>query len=51
MSVSAPGSLTQQSYADVMAFLLQENGYPSGNKKLTFKEAMNSKVKLIYQGQ
>jgi len=33
-----------------MAFLLQQNGYPAGNKTLTFDDATKSKVKLLYRG-
>jgi mono/diheme cytochrome c family protein len=34
MPPDAPGSLTDQSYADLTAFLLDANGYPKGDKEL-----------------
>lgn len=51
MPATEPGSLTHQDYVEIMAFLLQQNGYPDGNKPLTFEEAKESKVMLIYRGQ
>lgn len=50
MPATAPGSLQHQDYVEIMAFLLQENGYPAGGKALTFDEAKASKVDLIYRG-
>jgi alcohol dehydrogenase (cytochrome c) len=35
MPLTAPGSLTQQQYLDVVAFILQRNGYPAGTSPLT----------------
>jgi mono/diheme cytochrome c family protein len=36
----APGSLTRQQNADILAYMLQENGYPAGSQDLaTTKEA------------
>lgn len=34
MPKDAPGSLSDRAYADVLAFLLQQNGYPAGAKEL-----------------
>jgi hypothetical protein len=34
MPPDRPGSLTDQSYADLAAFLLDANGYPKGDKEL-----------------
>ncbi|MCW8809232.1 MAG: transporter substrate-binding domain-containing protein [Rhodanobacter sp.] len=48
MPASDPGSLTHLDYVDVMAFLLQQNGYPAGKKALLYDEAMRSKVPLVY---
>lgn len=47
MPSSAPGSLTHQQYADLMAFLLQQNGYPAGSEPLTYDEAIASEHPLI----
>jgi cytochrome c len=35
MPQAKPGSLTAEQYADVMAFILAQNGYPAGNVALT----------------
>jgi hypothetical protein len=37
-------------YADIMAFLLQENGFPAGDKELTFDDAKASTEPLVYHG-
>jgi hypothetical protein len=34
MPPDRPGSLTDQNYADLTAFLLDANGYPKGDKEL-----------------
>jgi polar amino acid transport system substrate-binding protein len=51
MPATQQGSLSHQDYADIMVFLLRENGYPAGSSKLTFQQASKSKVKLLYHGQ
>lgn len=51
MPATEPGSLPKDDYVEIMAFLLQQNGYPAGHKALTFKEAKESKVALIYHGE
>lgn len=50
MPATQPASLDPQVYADIMAFLLQQNGYPAGDTPLTFDEAKASKVPLVYRG-
>ncbi|PZP63708.1 MAG: cytochrome c class I [Pseudoxanthomonas spadix] len=50
MPATQPASLDHDTYADIMAFLLQENGYPAGDKPLTFDEAKASKEPLVYRG-
>ncbi len=51
MPATDPGSLAQADYVDLMAFLLQQNGYPAGNKALEFSAAASSDVKLLYHGK
>jgi mono/diheme cytochrome c family protein len=46
MPMNAPASLKHDQYVDIMAFILKENGYPSGSKPLTYGAAMNSKQKM-----
>jgi quinoprotein glucose dehydrogenase len=35
MPLGEPGSLTTQEYLDILAYLLQANGYPSGKDELS----------------
>ncbi len=35
MPLNAPGSLSKSQYLDVLAYLLEVNGYPSGSHELT----------------
>jgi mono/diheme cytochrome c family protein len=50
MPASAPGSLPPDTYVNVMAYLLQQNGYPAGSTALTYSSAAASNVPLIYRG-
>ena len=50
MPATSPGTLAHDDYVEIMAFLLQQNGYPAGDKALTFDDATKSKVKLLYRG-
>ncbi len=34
MPLTAPGSLTKQQYLDIMAYMLEVNGYPAGTHEL-----------------
>lgn len=51
MPATQPGSLPHDDYVQIMAFLLQQNGYPPGKTELTFDGASDSEVPLIYQGK
>lgn len=51
MPATQPGSLPHDDYVEIMAFLLQENGYPAGSQTLTYDETMQSKVPFIYHGK
>lgn len=51
MPATEPGSLPHDDYVDIMAFLLQQNGYPAGQQQLTYDQALTSKVKLLYHGE
>jgi mono/diheme cytochrome c family protein len=46
MPVDAPGSLTQQQYADVVAYMLQLNGHPTGATELKPDPAALRKVRI-----
>lgn len=51
MPATSPGSLSQDEYAHIMAYILQQNGYPAGDTDLTFEAAMQSKASLHYYGE
>lgn len=51
MPASAPGTLSKDQYVQVMAFLLQQNGYPAGKKALSYDGAEKSKVALLYRDE
>jgi cytochrome c len=46
MPLNAPGSLSHADYVNVLAYLLQKNGYPAGSKPLTYSGAMKSSVRM-----
>jgi len=48
MPATSPGSLEHEEYVDIMAYLLQQNGYPAGSTALQFDGAAASKTKLLY---
>ncbi len=47
MPASNPGSLDRQDYVEIIAYLLQQNGYPAGPQALDTA----SKAPLVYQGK
>jgi len=51
MPATAPGSLAHDDYVKIMAFLMQQNGYPAGATPLTFDGATASTAPFVYQGQ
>ncbi|WP_051749111.1 c-type cytochrome [Nevskia soli] len=51
MPAPAPGTLPHEDYVNIMAFILQQNGYPAGASPLTFEAAGKSKVKLLYRDE
>ncbi len=50
MPATNPGGLEKAEYVDIMAYLLQQNGYPAGDSSLGFDQATSSTVKLRWQG-
>jgi mono/diheme cytochrome c family protein len=44
MPASDPGSLTRQEYVDVIAFILNQNAFPSGKEELTSDAVLRSIV-------
>jgi mono/diheme cytochrome c family protein len=51
MPATQPGSLAHDDYVKIMAYILQQNGYPSGAGELTFGGATTSKTPLRYYGE
>ncbi len=51
MPAATPGSLTHEQDVEIMAFILQQNGYPAGDKELVYEEAEKSKVPIRYYGK
>ena len=50
MPPGTPGSLTHDQDVLIMAYLLQQNGYPPGTHALTYEGAEKSRVPLRYYG-
>jgi mono/diheme cytochrome c family protein len=50
MPAAQPGSLAHDDYVQIMAFLLQQNGYPAGTTPLQYDDALNSTIPLRYHG-
>lgn len=46
MPQTKPGSLTPTECAEIMAFILEQNGYPSGNTPLTLDSPQLKKIDL-----
>jgi polar amino acid transport system substrate-binding protein len=51
MPAATPGSLSHEMDTQIMAFILQQNGYPAGDHELIYEEAEKSKVPLRYYGK
>ncbi len=49
MPADDPASLTRQNYADVMAYILERNGYPSDTHPLSYTAAESADAPLISQ--
>ncbi len=51
MPAATPGSLSHDEDVLIMAFILQQNGYPAGSKALLYEVAEKSAVPLKYYGK
>lgn len=47
MPYDAPGGLEERQYVDIIAFLLQENGYPAGSTELPSKIDLLKTIKIV----
>ena len=51
MPAATPGSLKPDVDVAIMAFLLKQNGYPAGERPLSYDEAAKSSVALRFYGK
>ena len=51
MPATQPGSLEHGDYVQIMAFLLQQNGFPAGSTELQFDATKTSTVPFLYHGK
>ncbi len=49
MPLANPGSLTESQYLDLMAYLLEVNGYPSGPNPLTAADQALKRITIAPQ--
>jgi mono/diheme cytochrome c family protein len=47
MPADAPGSLTDDSYRDILAYLFEQNGFPAGNQELKSDEQALAKIRIV----
>lgn len=51
MPATNPGGLSQDQYEDIMAYVLQKNGYPAGSTPISYVKAMSDHTKLVSQSK
>ena len=51
MPATNPGGLSQGQYEDLMAYILQKNGYPAGSTPISYNKAMSDSTPLISQAK
>ena len=51
MPKDMPGSLSQEQYIDVITYILQQNGFPAGEKELTPDPALMKTVRFAAPSQ
>jgi mono/diheme cytochrome c family protein len=51
MPANAPGSLSQTQYLDVLAYILEVNGYPAGPRQLTANDSELTQIKIGPMGE
>ena len=51
MPQGRPGSLTHDQYADLISFILQQNGFPAGDSPLSYEAALQSDVIIYFAKQ
>ena len=48
MPEDRPGALRSREYADLLAFIFELNGYPSGATKLDYKDDAMSRIRIVH---
>lgn len=51
MPANAPGSLSQTQYVDLLAYILEVNGYPAGSNQLTANDQELTQIKIEPTGE
>lgn len=51
MPLDAPGALSDQQYADIEAFLLEQNGFPAGDTELPADFASLVGIRIVRAGE
>jgi cytochrome c len=51
MPQNAPGTLTRQQNADILAYILSENSYPSDRKELPYDKAILDQITFLVWGK
>ncbi len=51
MPLNDPGSLTRTQYLDVLAYILEVNGYPSGPHRIVANDAYLTRIKIEPPGK
>jgi S-disulfanyl-L-cysteine oxidoreductase SoxD len=51
MPANAPGSLSKTQYLDVLAYILEVNGYPAGSRQLTADDQTLNQIKIEPTGK
>ncbi|MDE1896478.1 MAG: c-type cytochrome [Rhodospirillales bacterium] len=51
MPATNPGGLSQSQYEDLMAYILQKNGYPAGSTPISYGKAMTDSTPFISQAK
>jgi mono/diheme cytochrome c family protein len=51
MPAGQPGSLSHTQYEDLMAYILQKNGYPAGSTPISYDKAASDSTPLVSQAK
>lgn len=51
MPLNEPGQLSHSQYENIMAYALQQNGYPAGNEALSYDKTINNTQPFVNKKQ